>query len=281
MNAQLVKRWMPMAAVAMVTALVISACSDGGSDPPQANGGNNSLTTELAKLSGISIQSQQQTGIWVDGSGSVKVTPDVATLNLGVEARAVAVADARDQAARAMDGVMKSLKDNGVADKDIQTRGFNIQPIIVYVEVTPLPGDRNRPTEPRITGYIVSNSIKAKVRKLDTVGKAIDDAVKAGGNNIRFNGVSFSIDNPKPLETEARKLALEDAKAKAQQAAQVMGVKLGEPSFIQLTGGSPIVQEKFIAAAPRPAASDGAITTPISGGELDVIVHVQVTFTIS
>ena len=281
MNGQLVKRWMPMAAVAMVTALVITACSDGDSDTPQVNNGNNNTITELAKLSGISIQSQQQTGIWVDGSGTVRVTPDVATLNLGVEARAVAVADARDQAAKAMDGVMKTLKDNGVADKDIQTRGFNIQPIIVYVEVTPIPGDRNRPTEPRITGYIVTNSITAKVRKLDSVGKVIDDAVKAGGNNIRFNGISFSLDNPKPLETEARKLALEDAKAKAQQAAQVMGVKLGEPSFIQLTGGSPIVQEKFIAAPSRAASSDAGIPTPISGGELDVTVHVQVTFTIS
>ncbi len=280
MNTQIVKRWMPVAAVALVTAFVITACSNGDSDTPQVNNGNNTIT-ELAKAGSISIQSQQQTGIWVDGSGVVRVTPDVATLNLGVEARAVAVADARDQAARAMDGVMKTLKDNGVADKDIQTRGFNIQPIIVYVPVPTLPGDTTRPTEPRITGYIVTNSVTAKVRKLDSAGKVIDDAVKAGGNNIRFNGISFSLDNPKPQETEARKLALEDAKAKAQQAAQVMGVKLGEPSFIQLTGGSPIVQEKFLAAPARAFGADSAPATPISGGELDVIVHVQVTFTIS
>lgn len=280
MYEQTVKRWMPLAAVAIVTALVITACSDGGSDKsPTGNGGNS--VTELAKTGSINIQSQQQTGIWVDGSGSVRVTPDIATLNLGVEARAVAVADAREQAAKAMDGVMKSLKDNGVADKDIQTRGFNIQPIIVYVEVTPFPGDRNRPTEPRITGYIVSNSITAKLRKLDTVGKAIDDAVKAGGNNIRFNGIGFSLEDPKPQETAARDLAFKDAKAKAQQAAQALGVKVGDPTYVTISGGSPVIQEKFIAAAPRAAGADISTPTSISPGELDITVHVQVVFDIA
>ena len=50
------------------------------------------------------ILSQQNTGLWVTGEGKVSVTPDVAILNLGVEAQAKTVAQAQREAVEAADG---------------------------------------------------------------------------------------------------------------------------------------------------------------------------------
>src|SRR5208283_3808023 len=85
-------------------------------------------------------QSQQQ-GISVSGEGIVKVTPDVATLDLGVTAEAPTVADAQSQVSTAMNQVTSTLTSNGVAQKDIQTQSYTIQqitaPVPPPVTVTP------------------------------------------------------------------------------------------------------------------------------------------------
>jgi uncharacterized protein YggE len=257
----------PAAALGAVAVLVVAACSGGSG----SNTGDNSLNTELA----ASIQKQlsagtgQQTGILVDGSGSVTVTPDLAILYLGVEVQADKVAPARDRAAVAMDAVIKALKDNGVADRDIQTTQFSIQPVY---------SNQPRTVEyqaPVIVGYRVSNSLTVKVRDLGKVGKVIDDATVAGGDAIRFNGLSFTMDNPKPLEDQARDLAYQNAIAKAQQAARATGVTLGKPTMISVQGGSPI--REF---APAAAKLDVSVGTPISTGTMDITAYVTISFAI-
>ena len=79
-------------------------------------------------VEGVRINSQQE-GIWVNGQGKVSATPDIVTLRLGIEAQETSVASAQRKAADAMDRVMTSLTNNGVAKKDIQTRFFNIQKV--------------------------------------------------------------------------------------------------------------------------------------------------------
>src|SRR4030042_6060914 len=74
------------------------------------------------------IWSQQQVGLWVNGEGKVKATPDTALLTLGIEAEAKTVAQAQQQAATAMNDVMQALKGRGIADKDIQTQRSSITP---------------------------------------------------------------------------------------------------------------------------------------------------------
>jgi uncharacterized protein YggE len=133
-----------------------------------------------------------------------------------------------------------------------------------------------RQREPRIIGYEVSNSATAKIRLLDTVGVVIDEAAEAGGNTIRINGISFTIDNPKPIEVEARDLAIRDAMAKATQIAGLAGVTLGPPVFISEQSSTPFVQESLAIRAD----AAGAPTTPVIAGEMDVTIRVQVVFSI-
>src|SRR4030042_2234635 len=73
----------------------------------------------------ISIPAQQSTGIWVTGQGETTATPDVAILTLGIETRALTVAEAQSQAAVTMDGVTKALRDSGIADRDIRTQQYS------------------------------------------------------------------------------------------------------------------------------------------------------------
>ena len=266
----------------VVVAVVVAACSSGDATAtPQLGGGQvggQALSANLAAFESLGFPQvistgSQQLGIWVDGTGSVTVAPDIANLNFGVEARADTVAEARDEAATTMDAVIASLRGNGVADADIKTTSFSIQPITVFREVS-----RDREREPVIVGYRVSNFAVAKIRDIDAAGGIIDDAAAAGGDAVRINGIGFGVDDPRPIETQARELALEDAIAKAEQIADVTNVILGTPVFISQQGGSPIFARESVAIASFDAAAGAP--TPISAGEQEITVRVQVVFAI-
>ena len=219
-----------------------------------------------------------QAGISVTGEGIISLEPDLALLNIGVESMSDTVGEARGQAAQAMDTVLAALKDRGVEDKDIQTRFFNIWPRYEWMEVIE---DGQRSGKQVLVGYTVSNSASVKIRDLDAVGDIIDEVATAGGDLIRINGISFTVENPKPFMTALREAAVNDALAKAQHFAALTGVSLGRLVFItEFGGGSPVVRdfgdmERFAVAAAAPAPG-----TSISGGELDLRLSVQAVFDI-
>ena len=243
-------------------ALVAAACTADDSDAPAA--------APAAPAQEITVGAQQ-TGIWVDGTGAVSAIPDVADLDFGVETRAETVAPARAEAAEAMEAVIASLRGNGVAERDIKTTYFSIQPVTVWQE-----GPSGEQT-PKIVGYRVVNSATARIRDINAVGDIIDAAAAAGGDAVRINGISLAVDEPRPLEVDARRLALEDATAKAEQIASVMNVTLGGPVFISQQGGTPFAIQESASFA-RMAAADAS--TPISAGEQQITVRVQVVFAI-
>ena len=210
----------------------------------------------------------QQEGIWVTGTGRVSAVPDVATLRLGIEAQDTSVTSAQAQAADAMDSVMSALTDNGVASKDIQTQYFSIYRATRW--------DSERQEEVTI-GYRVSNMVSAKLRNMDRVGPIIDAAVRAGGDLTRINGIDFSVDDPSPYFEQAREEAMAEAKAMAQQMATLAGVRLGRPVYISVSGYQPPVP----VYAPSVKVEAGiAAETPISPGETEISVSVQVTYSI-
>ena len=246
-------------------------------------------------------------GIVVSGSGRASAAPDLASLRLGVEAIEATVGEARTAAAVAMEGVMASVSEDGVEDKDVQTGYFSIQPRYTGREITRCvdadgddmkeataessvimegPAKVDATIEPKaqdcfqeyrsvITGYEVSNNLTVLVRDLETVDDVIDGAVDAGGDNIRFNGLSFSLEDTTELETEARSAAVSNLEAKAAELASLAGVDLGKLVYLTETGGAtpPIVRAEF-ALARAAADSAGSIATPISPGEVSVNVNV-------
>ena len=211
----------------------------------------------------------QQTGIWVSGEGKVTVTPDIATLWLGIEAQADTVAEAQTQAVGAMDAVMTALADSGVDEKDIQTQYFSIY------QVTRWDDFRDKEV---VIGYRVTNMVTAKIREIEQVGPIIDAVAAAGGDYTRINNISFSVDDPTPYYVEARQKAVADAKAKAEQIADLAGVTLGKPTYISEGTQVPIYpREVYYGEAGIPAPTP---PTPISPGETELSLTVQVAYAI-
>ena len=210
----------------------------------------------------------QQTGIWVSGEGKVTAVPDLATLNLGVEAQAKTVQEAQTEAVTTMTALVAALKSNGVADKDIQTTTYSIEVVTQWNENT---------NEQIVIGYKVTNTVTAKIRDMSKVGTTIDAAAEAGGNLTRINGISFTVDDPTAYYTQAREKAMANAKAKAEQMAGLADIELGKAFYISESGvylPTPYYSIKDYAAG---SASE---TTPISAGELEITLTVQVAYSI-
>ena len=224
------------------------------------------LPVETPKPTNINLNSQPQ-GIWVNGQGKVTVTPDIAVVSLGISAQSTSVAQAQSQAADAMTKVMNALTGNGIAQKDIQTQRYSIQ------QVTRWDQDKQQET---VIGYRVTNMVTAKIRALDKTGAIIDAVAMAGGDLTRVSGISFSVEDPNPYYDQARQKAMADAKSKAEQLASLSGVVLGRVVYINEGSAS--------VPTPVPVAflsSDRAApVTPISPGEMDITLNVQVAYSI-
>lgn len=222
------------------------------------------------------VYDAQSMGIRVSGEGSVTAVPDVAVLSIGVEAEASTVEQAMDKAAQAMDKVVDALHHQGIADKDIKTRGFSIYPIWDRVGwLDDWLEDENRE---RVVGYRVSNTASVKVRDIGSTGDVIDAAASAGGDLIRISGVSFTIDDPSAFEEEARAAAVADARAKAQQLARLAGVQLGKPFYISESGG--YYPTYWDAGMGYLESDEYRASTPISPGETEITVSIDMAFTI-
>lgn len=203
--------------------------------------------------------------ITVVGEGKVSAKPDVAQAQIGVEIFAPTVREATRENNERMGAVMAKLKGLGIAEKDIQTSSYSIYSERRYPEAQLLEGE----PEEEIT-YRVSNMVQVTIRQLDRVGEIIDEVVVAGANNVY--GISFAIDDPSEFWSEARALAIADAKTKAEELAQLAGVKLGPVTVISEVIGAPGIRGygvERVAAAP-----------PISPGELELTLQVQVTYAI-
>ena len=219
-------------------------------------------------LSGIF--SQQSTGIWVTGEGKVSVVPDVAILSLGVEVQAATVAEAQSYAATVMTAVLAELDNRGIAEKDIQTRHFSIYPVRRWSE---------KEGKEVLLGYRVTNTVMVKVRKVDDTGTIIDAVARAGGDYIRINNISFTVDDPTAYHKEVREKAMADAEAKAKQLADLGNVKLGRLTYINEGGFTPVAREMVIEMPPMPAAAPAPMM-PISPGETEIRLTVQVAYSI-
>jgi len=218
-------------------------------------------TTETSIVS----PDQGSPGITVAGSGSVFGQPDIAVVTLGVEAQAATVGEARSQAAERMDAMVQSLKDGGVAEEDIQTTRFSVQPLYDFADGRQV-----------LRGFLVNNVATAKIREIDNTGSLIDGALAGGGDLSRVESLIFTIDDPSALEEEARTKAVQDARARAETLAAAAGLELGDARSI-VESRAPVVPLAFDQSfAELPQAGD--VASPIELGELEVQVEVQVIY---
>jgi len=208
--------------------------------------------------------------ILVTGQGSFDIAADMAVLSLTVTREAETARAALDANSAAMKEVLAAMKAEGIADRDLQTSGFSIQPRYIYP--SPKSGQRE---PPQITGYTVRNSLTVRVRNIENVGAILDKSVTLGVNE--GGNISFTNADPSAAITQARTLAVKDAIAKANTLAEAAGVKTGK--LLEISEQS-FVPRPMQMARTAMAMSDAVEAVPVATGENTYKVTVNVSFAI-
>lgn len=208
----------------------------------------------------------EPSGITVMAEGKASAEPDLAMINIGVENREAEAQEAATENNNRMTAVMAALQEMGIPKEDVQTVNYSIQAEIDWEN-----------EEHRVIGYVVNNSLLVKLRDMDTVGDVIDAVTEAGANNVY--GIQFTFDDPSALREQARADAMANALKKAEALAQLAGVGLGRPRYISesFTETPPYYLEQMYASQAGMGGGDGA---PVSPGQREVFVQVQVTYDI-
>ncbi|HEX8900500.1 SIMPL domain-containing protein [Vitreimonas sp.] len=204
----------------------------------------------------------QGTLLSVSADGTSEARPDMATINLGVTTEGQTAQAALQENARRMSALTQALRRAGIAERDIQTSNVSVFPQQQYRE--------NQP--PLITGYQANNTVTAKIRNVNNVGRVIDAAVAAGGNTI--HGVSFSHADPDAQLDAARRAAITEARRRAELYASALGMRVHRVVAVSEGGG--YAQPYPVPMAARMEAD--AVATPIAPGEIETRASVSVTF---
>lgn len=227
-SAGMVVRWLAMLAVAGLATVAMSGCdaTPGGAD-------------------------QQPRQVTVVGSGQVQGVPDTLTTDAGIEFIAADVTGAMNQTSERQQAVIDALVDAGVDRKDISTTQVSLQP-------------QYGPPDNAITGYRAGNTIRVKVER-ESASQVLAVIMRAGGDATRINGVTYSIEDDSHLVRDARERAFNDAKDRAEQYAQLSGLRLGRViSISEVSGGAPPV-----GSVPMPRSAMAA-PVPVEPGEQTV-----------
>ena len=209
------------------------------------------------------LASSDGTLLSVSASGEASRAPDVATASAGVVTQAADANAAMRANAAQMTRVIAAIRAAGVAERDIQTTGINIHPTYRHVENE----------EPRISGYSANNSVSLKVRDIAKLGEVLDALVASGANNV--SGPSFGIDQPEAVYDEARRKALEQARARADMYAEALGLRVRRIVSISEGGRMSPPQPMY---AMRAMAMDASESTPVAPGENTLTANLEIVF---
>lgn len=155
--------------------------------------------------------------ITVTGEGTAEAVPDLLTLTLAVEVRRDAAEEAYSDAAEAASAVTAALRGRGVAGLDLRTSGLNLRAELVWAE--------NQGQ--RVTGYVASTTLSARIGPPSAAAAALSAAVAAGGDSLRINGIEQGFRDSAAVAAQAQEAAWREAEAKAARFAALAGGRLG------------------------------------------------------
>jgi len=254
---------------------------------------------ELKAIGYVGVNPQGPNTITVSGTGDAMAAPDVATFSFTVTETKTTVSDAQKAATDKVNSALKAVRDAGVADKDIQTESYYINPHYEYqgescvyqsdsgsgtvsgggTMVPSLPSvPVCRPGKNVLTGYDVSQSIQVKVRDLGKAGAIFTTIGSLGVESV--NGLAFSIDDPDSVQAQARTKAIADAQSKAKELAKELGVSLGRITSFSDDNYYPRPVMYAMGAAVGNESSKSATPPEIPAGEQKTTDTVSITYEI-
>jgi hypothetical protein len=202
--------------------------------------------------------------IVTNGEGIVKRAPDRAFVNIAAESRARTAPEAQRLNTDAMNAVLEKIKAQGVPADAIQTTGYTLQPEFDY--------QNGKQT---LRGYVARNQVDVRVDTLSKLGEVMANAVGTGATNV--GGVRFDLKDRDAAESEALRMAVRDARRRAEAAASGAGVKIQQ--VLRIDDQS----EVSVRPMPMPMARAGMTTemalvaVPVEGGEIEIRARVTLT----
>jgi uncharacterized protein YggE len=228
-------KWFALAAVAMVFA---------------------GLQDATAQSAGATATPQ----IITSGNGEAKVTPDRATVFVGVQSRAATAVAAGADNARRQKAVLDTLRALGLGSADLATINYNVSPEMKY----------DQPTgQSHVTGYVVTNTVRAQLKRIEDVGKVIDAVLAKGANEI--SSLQFSSSKADSARKAALAEAVANARADAEAIARAAGGSLGPVIELSTTSN----QIRPMQVMNLSASVRDAVRTPIEPGE--EVINASVT----
>lgn len=230
----------------------------------------------LGALKNLRSIDQTYNSISVTGEGEAVSVPDIAIFSFTVSADAKVASDAQEQVTKKMDVILAELKALGIEEKDINTTDYSLWPKYTFGPIicSPTFCPPSRQVE---DGYTASHNVSVKVRSTEDVGEALRIAGENGATGL--SNISFTVDDPDQILSDARAEAIADAREKAKLLSKELGVRLVRVvSFYDNTGGGPMPYYAEGMGGDMVKSSTQAPTIPI--GENKVKVSVTIVYEI-
>lgn len=201
------------------------------------------------------------------GEGIAQAAPDRAWIAVSAESRAPSPREAQRRTAELMRPVLDSLRKARVPDEAVRTTGYDLQQEFDFTNGKRVP-----------RGYVARNSIEVRVDDVSRVGELLETVVNQGATSV--SGLRFDLKDHAKLEREAVRLAVVNARLKAEAAAAGAGRALDRLVRIEEAGTSspPVPQPMPFARATL--AQDVSAAPPVSVGQIEVRAQVTVTFSL-
>ncbi len=235
----------------------------------------------IAALKGLRNTSPSYNTINVSGEGEVFAVPDIASFTFTVSADAKTVTAAQEEVTKKMDAILDAVKTLGVEEKDIKTTDYSVYPRYSYTNPT-CGASFCPPSRQVLDGYTASHNVTVKVRKTENAGEVLAAAGDRGATGL--SNISFTVDDPEQLTSEARAKAIENAREKAEMLSDELDVRLVRViSFYDSTDGGmpmPMYGEGMSSSRDMVVSTQAAKAPELPSGQNKVRVVVNVTYEI-
>lgn len=203
----------------------------------------------------------------VSATGRVSTTPDRASVSIGTNAQAKTAAAAIEKVNSTMSELIDQLKALELPGARIQTSSVQLYPVY---------GPHNGVDQPRIVAYQASNSVSVRTDDIASIASVLDLAVRMGANQI--NGPMFELRDADGAQRDALRLAVAEAKRKAETIAQAMDMKILRWEEISEAGS--MAPGPMVYAGEMMAMRD-SVSTPVEAGEIETTATVTLVARLS
>lgn len=199
----------------------------------------------------------------VSGEGKIKTTPDQACITISVESKGAKAVDVKKENDNKMDAILKYVKKMNIAKEDFLTQRVSLTPNYDY--------------EKKKSEYLATQTLSINLKDLSKYDVLMDGLVATGVNKI--DNVEFKSSKILQIQSDARKLAIKDAKLKAEDFVSVLGQKVGKAIVISDNSQNYNPHPVMYATMKSAAMNDGETTNQtLAAGEIEIVVNVSVSF---